>query len=127
VNSQQESRLRTPLDRLLQVLYRSKVGKPPPVEMAFQFTPLWQLSAAEKSIVAKTHSETVGAMEAADIITKETALRELKRQSLETGVFTTITDDEIAAAADEPPLPLVEVDPSVPGAMDKVRAFFRKK
>jgi phage-related protein (TIGR01555 family) len=125
VNSQQESRLRTPIDRLLQVLYRSKVGKPPPVEMAFQFTPLWQLSASEKATIAKTHSETVGAMEAADIITKETALRELKRQSLETGVFTTITDEEINAAADEPPLPLVEVDPAVPGALDRMRAYFR--
>lgn len=103
VKQQQERRLRLPLTRLYEVLVRSELGKPPPDGFAFTFTSLWQLSDTEKANNAKTTTDAVVAAYDADLIDKPTAMKELRQSSHTTGVFTSITDEAIEEAENEPP------------------------
>lgn len=117
INSQQESKLRNPFEVLLKVLWRSTFGRPAPKDMEFTFTPLWQMSAMDKATVGKTNAETViGAFEGG-LVKRETAMKELRQSSGDTGLFTNISDEEIAEAEDEPPLPAgqAEADPAEEG------------
>jgi len=137
INSQQEARLRDPMERLLQVLYRSLAGSAPPVEMAFKFAPLWQMSEKEKAEIGKTVTDAIVAADNAGIIDRGTALRELQRASAVTGLGSTITDEQIDEADEEPPLPNVpegtpmpgdQPDPAQQGTSDSGwRNWFRRK
>lgn len=101
----QESTLRVPIGRLLNVLYRSVVGRDPPEDMTFEFEPLWQLSDKEKADVAKTITETVATANDAGLISDKTALNELRQSAEVTGVWSNITNEEIDAADELPPDP----------------------
>ena len=114
INAQQESKLRNGWDMILKVLWRSEFGQASPEDLEFQFTPLWQMDATEKANNAKTMAETViGAFETG-LIPKATAMKELRQNSGDTGVFSNITDEDIAKAEEDdenPPMP-GEVDPN---------------
>lgn len=127
INAQQESKLRNPFEVLLKVIWRSTFGKPAPKDLEFSFTPLWQMSAIDKSTIAKANAETViGAFEAG-LTTSEVSLKELRQSSGDTGLFSNITDEDIAdaeAKADEPPMPdetQAEGDPSVDPSEEPVK------
>lgn len=115
IHAQQESKLRNPFEVVLKVLWRSTFGKPAPKDMEFTFTSLWQMSATDKATVAKTNTETVlGAFEGG-LTSRETSLKELRQSSGDTGLFSNISDEEIAEAKqDEPPMP----DQADPAASD---------
>lgn len=118
INSQQESRLRTPMETLLQIVHRSLYGTALPPDVQFKFAPLWQLSASEKATNAKTNAETViGAFEAG-LITQSTAMKELRQSSDETNVFSNITDEEIEEAEMAPP----PVAPATPNTGEPLEA-----
>lgn len=116
INAQQESTLRRPFDKLLKVIYQSEFGKPAPSDLQFEFTPLWQMSATEKAANGKSIAETVAGAYESQLISKFVALKELRQASSETGLFSNITDEDIAEAEkekdDEPPMPddVPEVD-----------------
>jgi phage-related protein (TIGR01555 family) len=115
INSQQEAKLRNGWEMVLKVMWRSEFGVAAPDDLEFAFTPLWQMSETDKANNSKTITETiVGAFEN-NVIGKETALQELKDKSNEIGLFSNITDEQIAAAKEEdeeePPMP-GEVDPA---------------
>lgn len=116
INAQQEAKLRNPYEILLKVMWRSTFGKPAPKDLKFVFTPLWQMSATDKAVNAKTTTETIiGAFEST-LVSRPAAMKELRASSGDTGIFSNITDEEIADAekeADNPPLP-GEVDPNAP-------------
>lgn len=101
VNSQQNTMLRRPVLRILEMLCRSEIGKEPPAGFSFEFEPLWQLSDKEKSEIAKSVTETVTTAEAGGTIKRSTALKELRQQSDVTGVWSNITDDDIKEAEAE--------------------------
>ncbi len=103
INAQQKRSLRVPVSRLLDVLYRSTTGRPPPDAFGYEFNPLWQLSETEKSTIAKEVSDAVGQAFDDGIITKPIALKELKQSSDVTGIFSNITDQDITDAENEPP------------------------
>lgn len=113
VNAIQEARLRPALETLLQVVYRSTTGNPPPVEYAFEFASLWQKSDTDKAAIAKTTAETVTALVEADIIDKATALRELQASSLVTGFGASITDEQVEEADEQPPEPVIVDEPVI--------------
>lgn len=106
IKAQQEAKLRTPFEALIRVLWRSTFGKPQPKDLNFQFVPLWQMSATDKATIAKSNTETViGAFEAG-LTPREAAMKELRGFSGDTGLFSNITDEDIAEAeAEEPPIP----------------------
>lgn len=145
INAQQEGRLRPGIQRLLEVVYKSKFDKPMPKDLQFEFTPLWQMSATDKATVAKTLTESVlGAMDSG-VIEKADAMTELRHVSSEIGLFSTISDEAIETARAEPPLPNIEtgeggegnapseqgknlpnLDSALKKAWDKVKGLVRK-
>jgi phage-related protein (TIGR01555 family) len=114
VRAQQESKLRNAWELLLKVLWRSTFGKPMPDDLEFQFVPLWQMTETEKAANSKTIAETIIGAYENDVIDKPTAMKELRDKSGDTGLFSNITDEQIAEAqeqVDNPPLS-GEIDPA---------------
>ena len=103
VKQQQERRLRYGIAKVLGVLFRSVTGQEPPENFYFKFRPLWQVSDKEKSEIANTVSQAVATASNAGIIDRATALKELRNSAQVTGVFQSVTDEDIKEAEEEPP------------------------
>lgn len=112
INQQQEGRLRSPLHRLLEVVSQSALGKPLPTSFKFDFASLWQMDDKTKAEVANTTADAVTKVEEAGLITRKTALKELRQSSEVTGIFSHITDEEIEQVDDDPPSPRSEYEPN---------------
>lgn len=133
INTQQESRMRAGIERILQMVWRSKFGVPPPEGMTFLFTSLWQMSDTEKAVNAKTIADTIVAYVTNDIMDRPTAMREARASSGATGIGSNISDEAIDEAEEEPPAPLPsELDPdpladpeAVPTNVVRMRAVDR--
>ncbi|MCG7221233.1 DUF1073 domain-containing protein [Acinetobacter sp. AG3] len=110
INQQQEGRMRTPLQTLLAVVSLSKLGKALPNSFKFDFASLWQIDEKVKAEVANTVAQAVTTVEESGLISRKTALKELRQSSEVTGIFSHITDEEIEAAVDDPPPPKGEYD-----------------
>ncbi|MDR3488793.1 MAG: DUF1073 domain-containing protein [Bradyrhizobium sp.] len=117
--SQQENRLRTPMGTLLEVMHWSELQRAPDPEFEFTFRPLWQMSDKEKGEIGASVANTVSTLEGAAIINRATALKELRQASHVTGMFTSITDQDIEDAENEPPPPSEGDDLPEPPAPDK--------
>lgn len=98
VDSQREAKLRPALEKLLPVLAMSAWGFVPD-DLDFTFPPLWTPTAKEVAEIAKTKSEAIVAGYQAGLMNVDTAQKELKKLEDETGMFGSITDEEIAANA----------------------------
>lgn len=127
INSKQESRLRNPVEMVAKVLWRSMTGQSLPSDFAFTFTPLWQMTALEKSTIAKNNTDTIIEAHQEGLIDTPTAMKELKQSSGDTGLFSNITDEQIEEAESEgPPMPgdepTGEADPIDPEAKEKLKA-----
>lgn len=103
INAQQEAKLRNPFEVLLKVMWQSALGKPAPEDMEFSFTSLWQLSALDKATVGKTNTESVLAGYESGLVSAPAAMKELRNLSGDTGLFSNITNEDIASAELEPP------------------------
>lgn len=103
IKQNQERRLRFGFTRLFGVLYRSVTGNEPPPNFDFSFRPLWQMSDKEKSEIANTTSQAISTASNAGIIDRATALKELRNCAQVSGVFQSITDEDIKEAEEEPP------------------------
>lgn len=129
IKSQQESRLREGVLKVLQVLHRSLFGENAPENMDFDFISLWQTSQKEKADIAKTVTECVTTALEKGAIDNATALKELKQCADITGIYSNITDDQITEAENEPPPMPVEnqgLDPNGdPAAADPAQPLPR--
>lgn len=125
VASQQESRLRDGLMRVLQVMHQSLFGTPAPQSFDFDFVALWQTSSKEKADISTAVTNTVVAAFNAGIISADVALQELKQSSESTGIFSNITQEEIDQAKTEPPPMPVEAMPQdeKPSMTDRIKAW----
>lgn len=126
INQKQESTLRIPLGRVLEVAYRSIIGSEPPEGFTFEFEPLWQLSDKEKAEVAEVITRTVMTAQESGLVGDRTALNELRQSADVTGVWSNITNEEIEAADELPPdpsemMPDVEAADLRPGHEDEVK------
>ena len=108
INQQQEGRLRTPLQILYAVLSMSVIGKSLPDSFDFQFTSLWQLDDEKKASIAERVTNAVAKAEELALISRKTALKELRQSAEVTGIWSHITDEEIEEADDDPPAPRSE-------------------
>ncbi len=97
VDSQREAKLRPALQKLLPVLCMSAWGFVPD-DLDFTFPPLWTPTATETAEIAKTKSDATIAGFQAGLYDKATAMKELKKLEEETGMFGSISDEEISAA-----------------------------
>ncbi len=100
IAQEQEAKLRPILNKLLPVLCMSVFGAVPD-DLDFEFDPVSEPSDQERSELAKSGTENVVTALNAGLVSKRTALKELKQQSERTGIWTNITDAEILKASDE--------------------------
>lgn len=96
--AQQESRLRSGILDILQVLYMSLFQERLPEDFDFNFISLWQTTGKQKAEISKIVSETVTQAYERGVIDQVTALQELKHSSEQTGIYSSITDEQIKAA-----------------------------
>jgi len=95
VDALRESQLRPILERLFPVMALSCWGEVPDIKISFP--PLWTPTAKEVAEIARDKTETVISAYRAGLLDVATAQRELKQLNQETGLFGSITDEEIAA------------------------------
>lgn len=105
IAQQQERKLRNPITRLLDVLIRSELGVEPSDGFSWEFRPLWQMSAKEKADTAATVIGAVVEAVDAGLMSPAGGMKEIRAQAHTTGVGTSITDEQIEQADDEPPPP----------------------
>ena len=98
VDTLRESKLRPVLERILPVLCMSVLGGIPGV-LDIQFPPLWTPTAKEAAEIAEKKSLALRDLFQAGLLAADTAQKELKKLSGETGMFGSITDEEIKASA----------------------------
>ena len=124
IGLKQERDLRHPLEVITDIAYRSEFGEAPPPEFGFKFAPLYGLNAVEKANIAASVSTAVAAAEAAapDAFTPSMVLKELKASSETTGIFASITDEDVAKAVSAENL-LSEEDPPEPESAEGARAI----
>jgi phage-related protein (TIGR01555 family) len=119
INTRQNTELRQPVDLLLRVMWRHVHGKAAPKDLDFNFTPLWQMTATDKVNNAKTSAETVIGAYEAGLTKRSSSLEELRTASGDTGIFSHISDEDIAEADEELDPPPGETDPAEPVAGGK--------
>lgn len=98
VDTLRENRLKPILERILPVLCMSVWGVVPD-ELDIIFPTLWTPTAKEVSEIAEKKAGAVRDIFQAGLLAADTAQKELKKLSDETGMFGSITDSEIAANA----------------------------
>ena len=98
VDTLREAKLRPILERLLPVLAMSAWGAVPD-GLDITFPPLWTPTAKEVAEIAKTKSEAIVSGYQAGLLNVDTAQKELKKLADETGMFDSISEEEIAANA----------------------------
>lgn len=96
VSSQREAKLRPVLERLLPVMAMSTWGAVPD-DLQITFPKLWTPTAKEVAEIAKAKTETITTVFQAGLIQADTAQMELKKLNDETGMFGSISDEEITA------------------------------
>ena len=97
VDTLRQSVLAPILRLLLPVLCMSAIGEVPE-DLDITFPPLWTPTAREVAEIARDKAETIVTAFQSGLIQADTAARELKKLSEETGLFDSITDEEIAAS-----------------------------
>ena len=98
LEGQREAKLRPALEKLLPVLAMSCWGYLPE-DLGVSFPSLWTPTAKELAEIAEKKAAAIRSIFQAGLIAADTAQRELKKLSEETGLFGSITDAEIAANA----------------------------
>lgn len=99
-SSKQERDLRPALEKLFPVICVSTFGALPD-DFDFEFNSVRSSSEAERAELAKSIVDSVLAAYNADIIDKPTTMQELRKSSAATGLFGSITDEQIDAAKRE--------------------------
>jgi uncharacterized protein len=103
LKSQQKTRLAAPVRKVYALTHRSLYGTPLPKGFNYFFNPLGQLNDQQKATVAAQVTGSVVQALEAQIITAVTAAKELRQQSRTTGVFSNITDEDLAELEANPP------------------------
>lgn len=112
VKQQQERRLRNPLHRLFSVMSMSSLGKPLPDDFGFEFRSLQEMNEAEKAEIAVKKVDAVTKAVDAGVQKASSAMKDLKASSQVTGLFSSITDEDINEAEEQ------EKNAPPPGGMD---------
>jgi len=98
VDTLRESKLAPLLRKLLPVIAMSAIGTVPE-DLDIAFPPLWTPTSKEVSEIAEKKTVAVVTAYQNGLLHVGTALRELKKLAEETGLFDSVTDEEIAAGA----------------------------
>lgn len=108
INKLQVKDLHEPLLTIMRVMSMSVLSKPFPEDGSLTFNPLWQMQDKEKVELAKSIGDSLSTLYNFGILKRHMVLKELRQSSKLTGMFTNITDEEIAEAEAEPDLRMGE-------------------
>ena len=100
IQEKQETYVRAPLEKLIRIITVSAIGELPD-DMEIVFNPVRRPADMEKADLAQKQAQPIFDAYAGGLISKGTALRELKQQSHMTGMWTNITDEMIEQAEKE--------------------------
>lgn len=100
IEEKQEAYLSPVLDKLLPIIALSTWGMIPD-DLDYEYNPLRKADPKENADLAKSMGEAVIAVYNASLISQQTALKELRQQSEITGMWSNITDEDIAKADTE--------------------------
>ena len=117
INNQQSSRLGVPVTRMYRAIAASE-GIKLSDGFKIEFRSLWQLTSLEKAEIANKVADAVTKVDAAGITSPRTNLEELRASSHITGIFASITDEDVAKAADVPEAPIAEIPGEDPDSDD---------
>lgn len=95
IDTLRQSQLKPILQKLLPIISMSVWGAIPD-GIDIVFPPLWTPTAKEVAEIAKAKAETIATIFQSGLIDQSTAQKELKKLSEETGLFDSITDEEIS-------------------------------
>ena len=98
IEREQENKLRHPLNIVLEVISKSKLGVRLPEDFEFDFNSLWKIDEDKKALIASSDASSITSLYGAGIIKKETSLKELAQSSTVSGRYTNISQDEIDKA-----------------------------
>lgn len=104
ITQKQNSILKHGMEAILRVAAASE-GITLPDDFGFDFVSLWEMDDVQKAEVASKVQTAVSSLVNDGIISRKTALMELKQSSRKTNIFSNITDEEIEQAEDEVPEP----------------------
>src|SRR5882724_39665 len=102
ITQQQNRHLYTPVVRIYRCIAASE-GIKLNDSFTVEFKPLWIMNSSEKAALAGQVAAAVTQVDQAGITSKETALKELRQSSRVTGIFSNISDEDIARAKLAPP------------------------
>lgn len=117
VKNQQERFFRVGVDKIYRCIASSE-GVKLPEDFEFEFRNLWQLTEEQRANVANTTSTAIVNAHEAGLIPVYTAMKELKQSSRDTGIFSSISDDDIKVAEENPP---EMTEPAGPPGIEKVK------
>lgn len=100
LEEKQETYLQPILDKLLPIIFMSTVGAIPD-DLEWEFNPCMSVTSKDLADLAQSMASPIFDAFNAGLITKSTALKELKQQSDKTGMWSNITDEEIEKAEEE--------------------------
>jgi phage-related protein (TIGR01555 family) len=110
IRQQQRRHLQLPMTRVFRCIAMSE-GIKIPSGFGVEFRPLWQLTEKEQAETAVVVTNAINEAIQMGVISKSTAMKELRQSSEVTGIFTNITDEDIEAAEKEDAV----MEPPAPG------------
>lgn len=99
IEEKQETYLRSPLDRLLPIMFMSEFGAIPD-DLEYHFNNVRKPKAKESTDLGSTRTAAVKDAFTSGLISQKTGLKELRQMSEDTGMWTNITDEDIEKADD---------------------------
>lgn len=122
IKKKQKKDLRRPVKLILELVSRSVLGNPLPDGFGYEFKSLWQLTETEKAEIANKDANTMATAADAQLITQQTAMKELRQSSHVSGRFSNITDEDIELGEDDFPTAEDAADPDAEGGDGKTSA-----
>jgi phage-related protein (TIGR01555 family) len=97
IEQKQEADLSPIIDKLLPILAVSALGEIPD-DLDYVFNPIRAANVSDRARIAEFKEKAVSDVWQVGLIDKGTAMKELREMAEDTGMFTNITDEQIAAA-----------------------------
>ena len=129
----QEQKLRKPVHTLFKIYHRHLFGRDLPEDFEFEFRPLWAMDDRDRANISKEVIAALATIFGTGQISQQRLLEELKVTSKVTGLFSTITPEEIDAANTAATGQTMETDETLPaesvvskGFGDSIRGIFKR-
>lgn len=122
VLQKQEAMLRPVFDKLVPILCMSTWGAIPD-DLEYEFNPVRESPEDERASITQRSTQAIVSVHNAGIISQRTALEELRRTEAMTGMWGSITDEDIANADDTTGLPEGELDLPPEGELPDVTQY----